>query len=410
LRSSGGPALVGSVLLAFVLAGGCDSASFVPPLPEELRTGDTAPPAATPPPAPDLLPTALSATKAVELILNRHEPEEAEILKSAARVQAGFDKVKLKIAVSGETVERPGERAATPPAQLELVREALARHPTALIIEPADPKDPKLLETIEDARTQGVPVVLIDQQHGGSEPNSANRPATKSGDAAAGPATGKGSGAAPPSRSTAAGTVIVVSPPPFAKSAPQLVASAMRNAKNAGLDPRAGAILAVNTAGDPSTEIRAAALVDALKDAGITEVDEVRFSGGKEGGIKVLTERFQAKPKSALVFVVDAVSMTAVREVGTKLGEGRPFILAGYTSDENIGNLVRMGSLAAAAEFNPVRLVRKAINAGVAAARGKDVTPHLELEATFHDSPPSSGLPKPYGSRPRQEPFEKKGP
>lgn len=87
------------------------------------------------------------------------------------------------------------------------MREAVARHPQALIVEPGDPADKELAKAIHEAQAAKVPVVLLD------------RPL----------AQGAGNTGAP---------TILVEPEPFADSARQLVASAIRNAKNAKLDPR----------------------------------------------------------------------------------------------------------------------------------------------------------------------------
>ncbi len=60
----------------------------------------------------------------IELILDRHGADETEVLKSAARTQAGIDKARIKIAFLGE------KDSST--RQAELVREAVARRPPGL--------------------------------------------------------------------------------------------------------------------------------------------------------------------------------------------------------------------------------------------------------------------------------------
>ena len=80
------------------MAAGCDSGSFVPPPPEELRETSEA----SLPSAPDGLAPATGSARSVELVLGRHIPEDSELIKASARVQAGLDTVKLKVEVLGE--------------------------------------------------------------------------------------------------------------------------------------------------------------------------------------------------------------------------------------------------------------------------------------------------------------------
>lgn len=390
---------------------GCSSDSFVPPPPAELtNAGLGAAPAKVAAPVPLDLPEAASAVKAIELILNRHDAEEAGILKSAARVQAGLDTVKLRLTVLGENAGSAGTQAPTTAEQIELVRAAAARHPMALVVEPADPADSRLAQAVDEARRQGVPVVLVGQPLAGVEPDSGTHALKVTAKGAGGPAVAEGPGAQSSTSTSAKGRLILVAPPPFARSAGQLVASALRNAKHGGLDPKGGAVLLIDTAADFFVEARALALRTALRDAGITTVEEVRFERKIELGEKRLTERLEAKPKLALALATDINSLAVVRVVGGKMSEKHPLVPAGYSSDENVGNLVRIGYLAAAAEYVPTRLVRKAISTAVALARGRNVPARVELAIEFVDSAPNTGLPRAqYGSGSRPTPMEKSG-
>ena len=110
-----------AVLVLFVWpAGGCDSASFAPPPPDEIQTAPER--ASEVPCSPSRVgrPVAASAgAKAIALVLARHDPDDAEIVKSAARTQAGYDKVKLDITML--------EDQDLPAQQVGLVHEALAQ-------------------------------------------------------------------------------------------------------------------------------------------------------------------------------------------------------------------------------------------------------------------------------------------
>ncbi len=159
-----------------------------------------------------MLAAATTGVKSIELILSGgRDIDEIETEKSAARMQAGLDKARLRITVVGEENPEQGPKPAVLRDQATLVREAIARHPQAMIVDPGDPGDPDLAKAIQEAHAAKVPVVLL------------GRPM-------AGVATNPGTSATP--------STILVAPQPFADSARQLVAAAIRNASNAKLDPK----------------------------------------------------------------------------------------------------------------------------------------------------------------------------
>jgi ABC-type sugar transport system substrate-binding protein len=352
-RSSGCRAWVALVttMVTLVLSG-CGSGDFVPPPPPELQgaIGGAA--------------GADAGVRTIELILSGViDSEEAEIEKSAARVQAGSEQVRLKIPPPDASSGNPGTTAATPKTQAKLIREAVARHPHALIVEPADPADRELAQAIQEGRAAKVPVILL------------GRPMTVEPDA------------------KVASTAILVAPAPFANSARQLVASAIRNAKNAKLNPEAGAILLINTAADLLLADRVAAIRDALKAAGITAIEEIRFARDSQTGSKLLIARLNAERKPVMVFSVDSQSTTASNEAVSNIVKERPFIQAGYTSEESLSRMVTVGEFAAVAEYLPTRLVRKAVSTAIAVAQGRDVPNRVEIPIVFRDSPAKSGAP-----------------
>ena len=133
VRLAGIPALGAMLLLTAAASIGCDSNSFVPPRPEELRgTGTTTSvPLKDAPSAPAGL--ELASARAVEIVLAPRDGDEAEVWKSAARTQSGHEKIKVKVAIAA--ADQPKSK------QIELIREAMARHPRVLVVEPADPAD-----------------------------------------------------------------------------------------------------------------------------------------------------------------------------------------------------------------------------------------------------------------------------
>jgi ABC-type sugar transport system substrate-binding protein len=350
----------GALIMAAAWASfGCDSGSFIPPVNPELRgDGGSAPIAVT----DSTLARASSEVapepgRPIELILAAHDPDEVEGWKSSARMQAGLDKVKLKISVLA--AESPKAK------QAELIQEALIHRPRGLVVEPADPADPHLAQAIEAARNQGVPVVLVGRPlAGGKTPSaSAESPAAKSG---------------APRQERAP---LVVLEPNFTESAVQMVAAVIRVVQAAELDPAGGAVVVINTNSDPFMSPRARAIVEALKAAKISVVDQVRFATDPKIGEQVLKDYFKAHPKIVMVIGVDPTSAASVREVVSAEGSGRLFIAACYTTEDQFSNVSRMPNFAAVADFTPTRLLRKAILIAVALAQGKESPPVVEYRA-----------------------------
>ncbi len=345
-----------AILLATTLGSGCDADPFTLPEREGLKVESTT----------VVRPDSTSSTsspeaRSIELVMDRHDPEESEIVRAAARTQAGRERVRLRISAL--------ENSDLSSHQAELVRQAAERKPVAVIVEPADPSDPRLAQVVAETSVI-TPVFVLYRPLDGLK---------KEGSAATKPARGR---------------VIMIVPPSFTESAGQLVASAIRNAKNASLDPTAGAIVVVNTVSDPFVDERARAIRDQLKRAGVKEVNEIRFASRVEDCVRQLTERLKKDPKPTLVFGVDSPSMSGCREVSNQLVEERPFITAGYSADEQLGMTARSGDLAAVADFMPTRLVRKAIAMAAEVADGKAVPDTIELAIVFHDSPSSTGIPR----------------
>jgi ABC-type sugar transport system substrate-binding protein len=355
VRLAGMSALGAMLLLAAAASIGCDSNSFVPPRPDELRgTGaTTSVQFKDSPSAPAGL--ELASARSVEIVLAPREGDEAEVWKGAARTQSGHEKIKVKIAITG--ADQPKAK------QIDLVREAMARHPRVLIVEPADPADVALAQAVAETRAQGVPVVLI------------GRPLT--GDNKA-PATASASSPAP---------LVVVAPPPFAPSARELVETTIRNAKAADLDPSGGAIIIINTLGDQFITERVAGIRDALETAGITSIDEIRFANEIARGEYLVKDRLMTHPKVALIFTVDYASTMALRSLMSLKAESPVFVAGCFTSDTNMLDLSNQMPVAAVVDFTPVRLLRKAIATAAGLAQGKVISSPAELTVVVVDMP-----------------------
>jgi ABC-type sugar transport system substrate-binding protein len=375
------------VVVASLVCGtftGCDADSFVPPRPEELRVaGGGVPDASGAKAGLNKGLESLASARAVELFLDRRDSDEGEYTIQQARVQAGIDKTKLKINML--------ELQDFPARQSELVREALRRNPLALILEAADPADRRLAEAVRDARAGGIPVVLLGRPLEGASADSAGSGDGKGASEKAQPQKKSGEAKTDaPVRNE--GPLVLVTATPFAPYAKQLVDSAMRNAKNAKLDPRGGAIILINTSSDAFVNDRVTALQQALSAAGLKTIEQVEFAKDLTLGKSILTERLKAQPKITLVLVVDTQAATACREANTDLVETRPFVMAGFASESQISNLTRTGDYAGVADFAPTRVLRKAISTAAAMVQGREVPSRVEIPIVFFDSPPDSGL------------------
>jgi ABC-type sugar transport system substrate-binding protein len=370
-RSSGvwlrGVSARAALLMAAVAASasvGCDSGSILPPVNPELRGGGGATPVA-------VVDSTLSATvsevapepaRPIEVFLGVHDPDETEIWKSSARMQAGLDKARLKVSVL--EADSPKSK------QAEQIREAISHHPRGLVVEPADPADPRLAEAILTAQRQGIPVVMLGQPPAGVKPGPASpEAATKS------------------SASQEHQAPLVVLEPKFAESAQQMVAAAIQGARTCELDPKGGAVVVATESSDPFLSLRLLAIHDALKAAGVPVLDEVRISNDPKDGEEVVKEHLKKHPKSVMVFAVDPKSTVTVRSVIGSDAVGRVVIGASYTDEDRFSSIARSPNFAAVADFTATRLLRKGISSAVAVAQGKSLQPVIEFRIKVVEPP-----------------------
>ena len=367
---------------------GCGSSTFLPPPPEELQSAaaeESASSASVP--LPPGLESASVGVRSVEIILDRRDPTEIEGERAAARMQAGIDKVKLRMSFLAEQD--------LPAHQVELVREAVARNPLALVVEPADPTDSRMAEVLQKARENGIPVVLLNRPLTATSSSTvaSKGPEKIAKDSAASPAAANPA-ANPTLAFTGPKPLVLVTAPSFTESARQLVASAIRNAKNARLDPKGGAVIMMNTIGDPFTHERTLAIKSALEKNGITTIDQLSISRSVGIGAKLLTEKLKSNPKLVLVFAVDGLSTAAARQVMTELIPDRLFVQSAYAAEGNYGDMIRVGDFAAVAGFIPTWLVRKAITTAVKLSQGGVEPSRVEISVQVHDSAESSSTPQ----------------
>jgi hypothetical protein len=299
-----------------------------------------------------------TGARPIELIAGPREASESEELKGRARSQAGIDRVRIRISVAGEK-DTPGRQA-------DLVREATARHPLALVVEVTDASDRDLAQAIGEARAGGQLVVLVGRALEGTSPAGSSR----------------------------SGEMILVAPEAFAISARILVDAAINNAKNAKFTVAGGAVLVLNTASDSLVDDRAQALRNALRESGVETIHEIRFARDTDEAKRKVVQLLRADRKPGMVLSPDQIGFSASYGGASVLGDERPYVVAGYSNDESGSFMARTGEFAAVAIFSPERLIRKAITTAVHAAEGQRFPERVELRIPVHVSPPEVGAPR----------------
>jgi ABC-type sugar transport system substrate-binding protein len=322
----------------------------------------------------------VNPARTVEVIVGPQSADDSEAIKSMARTQAGLDKVRVQISVAGEK--------ANPLEVSELVREAASRHPLALVIEPAVRNDPSLVKAIDEARKQGIPVVLFGRPLEGlpaSQPSGAEE---------------KSEGA------RSVGPLVRVEPESLVAVSNKLIAAAINNAKNAKLDPKGGAVIVVDKAGDSLIDERVRAYHEALKEAGITAIHEVHVTQDTKAARTKLGEFLKTNMKPSLVLATDDPSLAASYQVLGDIIDTHPIVMAGYTSRESSATMSRGGEFAAVAVLPPDRLLRKAVSTAVKAAVGETLPDRVEVLVPVHTSPRDTGLATHYRGylTPQQQP------
>lgn len=348
---------------AAAVSAGCGDGDFVPPPPpvsgEAAGAGTTAPAAG----AVDVPVATVAPSRRVDFIPSREiNPDEAAGELAGARTQAGYDRARLHIWPDDDTAN-PGAKSRS---QVELVRASLAAKPAAMIIDPDDPADKELARAVRDVRSAKIPVVVIGHPIAGSgEPKAA--------------------GMAP---------MILVAPQSFAEISRRIIEASIRNIKTGKLDPTSGAIILRTIGGDRLVPERIASLRKALTDAKITAISELNIPKDLETGSAALKKRLLDDRKPVMVLFTDYNGALVSNKVAGEISESRPYVQAGYSSDENRTRMTLGGNYAAVGDFDPIRLVRKAVTVAVNAAHGREAKNREELLVNIMESPAGTGLPR----------------
>ena len=121
-------------------------------------------------------------------------------------------------------------------------------------------------------------------------------------------------------------------------------------------------------------------------------MQEIRFDHDVETGQRLLIERLKADPRPAMVFSFDLQSSTAASRSNDQILSDRPFVMAGYSSDEIQINKAQIGDFAAMAEYSLPRMLRTAINTAAVATRGQDLPGRIEIHVDVTESSPRASL------------------
>jgi ABC-type sugar transport system substrate-binding protein len=313
-----------------------------------------------------------TGAKPIELILAPRDEEAAVATAHFARTQAGYDGVLVK----AETLEQNR----TPAEQADRVAAAIKEKPPALIVEPAAKPDARLSKLVDEASNAGIPVVIV----GPALPGVKEMAPSKSAD-------------------DKRAAVVRVGSVPFQETAKQLVASALRVAKNAKVDPKGGAILVYNETGDPYIGPRVQAIKDALTEAGITNQQSVDCPIPSDKATEAIKKAIEKDLKATLIVPFDHRSYLAVASATSALDPSRVVVVAGYISEEKSLILGEIANMAAVAEFRPAKLIRRAVQQAASLMRGEKVDPVVEMSINFIDSPPRTGDPSLRPSKKQRE-------
>jgi ABC-type sugar transport system substrate-binding protein len=299
------------------------------------------------------------AAKATQIvfILPAERTDELAVWEQVGRMEAG-----LARAIFEARRPQPGD----PPArQAELVREAAQRGASALIVVAENPE--AIAPALAEVRDQGVPIVLLD------------RPVAVPGQ-----------------------PLTLVTRPPVDAPARALVAAAVEAAKAEGFPPDGPALILSSSRSDENVQARVSAFKSALADAGVTLVDSARYGMGvanplaaesRETILKSLTER----PGIAIILSADELGIrgaTLAREV---LGPGAKFVLAGFTANAKILDLVAKRETAALVDLNQVGIARQAVQTALKKVSGETVPERVEVAFETHRaSGPRQSAARPY--------------
>jgi ABC-type sugar transport system substrate-binding protein len=274
--------------------------------------------------------TSPTETTTVAILLPATGIAELDVWEATARRQEALTK-----AIAEVHRMTPGD---PPSRQADMIKEVVASGVSALVVMADDPN--AIATAIDDARKEGVPVVLLDR----AVPSTATPP--------------------PP----------LVRYESESESAKALVAAACEDAKKAGFPPEGPAMILANGPGDEHAQARVKAIRSELKARGVRVLPDLVFTGLNAEVKAALTDACRATPHVAMIFAEENVGLGGSALFRHALDhKSRRFVLAGYTADLNTLELVKYNTCAGEVDRNINEPMRKAFETALALVRGETV-------------------------------------
>lgn len=330
------------VMLAVVgLAGGCDDGDSPPP---------PLPPAGVSQGADSLLPPPplmLGGSPQIEFILPMKLDPIQSTWEAAARRQAAASNVLF------ETKQPTKLGVAT---QEELVRAAVGRGVSAIVLVPGREDRGDLISALEEARSRKVPVIILGER---VEVGSEVMPQVARAD--------------------------------YLPQARKLVEALVEDAKLVGREPKGPALVLVNeTASDHAQ--RTEAVLTALGEYGVEVLDGApkTFVVQYSEAMSIVEKAAREHPKLPMVIVTDDVGFRAATTVRNQITPGERFVFGGFTADPKQSEVVGRSFASAIVDCKEGALGRTAVDQILKTLRGEPLPKAIEVTSTFMRAP---GLP-----------------
>lgn len=297
-----------------------------------------------PPPPPELNafapPSSAGPVQSIELILAGPEEGERFVWTQHARSEAGRVK-SIFSATAPDSNDRPAKQA-------ELIRAAVARGVSAIIVEPAD--GPEIATALDEARSAGTAVVLLDR--------------------------------AVPSRDRSK-PFPRVSFGPLEPMFRKLVDKVRKDLRASNLADDGTVVLFVNSEPRPGSAEIISALREALEKDGVGNIETLTYEGTSETAKRVLLARVEPDPKVTTVLAHEEPGLEAALQVMQDLKSTRPLVIAGTMSMDKPPTGFA-GMLSVMIDRNQAKLIRQAFRLASSLARGEDVPTEVEVPLEFY--------------------------
>jgi ABC-type sugar transport system substrate-binding protein len=275
----------------------------------------------------------------IALVLPADSTFAGRLVERVAGVEAGRERTIL-------TPMRP-ELNDPPSQQAELVRQAIARRVSAVIVMPGDPKS--LSPALGEARARGIHVVVL----GEPVPPPDGPPFTR------------------------------VHFPTLAGSTTELVDAATKSAEELELPAEGPALIAVpNNSDDPRLPPRAEALRAELQRRGVTVRPDLSFTISGNAPKEALAQAIAESPRPTMILAVEDTGVSAalrVRNDQMQAGKEPPFAIVGYIDNPDMLTLLDSGFCAATVDGNLSAATMEAVRLTLAMIAGREVPQTVEV-------------------------------